>query len=149
MKTGRPTVNPERLKRTIDLIGRGVSVTDAARLSGVSRQTLTRYGIQRGKIGNFVGSYKLRPAYRPYGETMMDILYASTSDSLPRDVREEICQQLAVEILSDYKAFALLRDKAKEIYRRTKREYYSNKFKTISLDSPIGENGKFQDMVEG
>lgn len=44
---GRPEIEPRRIENARELVSHGTSVSDAARISGVSRQTLTRRGVLR------------------------------------------------------------------------------------------------------
>lgn len=149
-KMGRPTVSAQRVERAARLVERGISVSEAALTCGVHRNTLGRYGVQRSKLFKQTEPYKpTRPEYRPYGDTMMDVLLSAIPDSTPLGIKEEIAQQLAVEILSGEKVFRLLRERAIEIKRKVNRTYH-NRFQFQSIDQPMGDSEMtLMDVLEG
>jgi hypothetical protein len=70
---------------------------------------------------------------------MMEILVSAIPSGTPAELRDEIAQQMAVEILSGDLAYALLRAQAREIKRKMNRSYH-NHFKYRSLSQPLGGN---------
>jgi hypothetical protein len=80
---------------------------------------------------------------------MMDILDEAVPKGVPPEMREEIVQQLAMEILNGDKAFAVLRQQALAIKKRLNRDYH-NRLQMMSLSQPIAEDGlTLGDVLEG
>lgn len=139
-RMGRPPIDDATINRAEELIRRGASQREAARMVGLSQSAVSRR--LKGK-----GLNARKP--RRYGKTMMDVLLSAVPKSLPEDVREEICQELALEILNGSDVLRLLRERAIQLGKRINREYH-NRFQMTSLSTPINENGKtLGEILEG
>lgn len=64
-------------------------------------------------------------------------------DAVPKDlhweIREEVCQELVLQLLLRKTAYSKLKETARILAKGFVREY-QDKFRTLSLDAPIGNS---------
>lgn len=150
-----------KIEKAQSLVRDGETVKAAAKAVGLHRNTiaphcqeilLERRNRKRIDGQNQKASERADKAKRErqkYGTNIVDIVMQAVPTTLPQDVREEVSQELMVEVLGSSSSLQLLRNRAIALTKKINREYH-NKFKMVSLDAPINEDGTtLGELMEG
>src|ERR1044072_6123416 len=123
MRNGRPPVERSRLLFAIDMIRNGATVTEAARLAGVGRDTLRRYRITKRRVA---ATKEVAVQFKDFGQATDERIYdverriaASFDAVIARANIPLIATATAAEMESDRLQAAVraerLRDKARRL----------------------------------
>lgn len=75
------------------------------------------------------------------GETDINaIIQDVVPKTLPYEIREEVCQEVALQLLTHKTHYSKIRETVQRLTKQFFKEY-QNKYGDLSLDAPMGEDG--------